>query len=147
MVHLSDSVIINRPVEEVCRIASDVANHPKYIPYFKKCRVLARDGTHIFVERTAEINGKVFSWLGSIVFEEKNSLFWFQQVDGPLKGMTGEWIFEQVPEGTKLTITHNVVFKVPVIGKLLELYAAGNYVSKSAKNTLRSLKENIEKEK
>jgi len=40
-----------------------------------------------------------------------------------------------------------VVFKVPVIGKLLELYAAGNYVSKSAKNTLRSLKENIEKEK
>ena len=55
MVHLSDSVIINRPVEEVYRIASDVANHPKYIPYFKKCRVLARDGTHIFVERTAEI--------------------------------------------------------------------------------------------
>jgi hypothetical protein len=50
-----------------------------------------------------------------------------------------------VPQGTKLTITHNIIFKKPIIGKLLELYAANTYVSKSAKNTLKSLKENIEK--
>ena len=144
MTHLKDSVIINKPVGEVYRICCDVENHPKYIPYFKKCEIIQKKDNNITVQRTAEINGKLRSWVGSITFVRDKSLFYFEQVDGPLKGMTGEWICEKVPEGTKLTITHNIVFKKPIIGKLLELYAANAYVSKSAKNTLTSLKKNIE---
>jgi ribosome-associated toxin RatA of RatAB toxin-antitoxin module len=144
MTHLKDSVIINKPVEEVYRICCDVENHPKYIPYFKKCEIIEKKDNNILVKRTAEINGKMHSWIGSITFNGDKSLFCFEQVDGPLKGMTGEWICEKTPQGTRLTITHNVVFKKPIIGKLLELYAANTYVSKSAKNTLQSLKKNIE---
>lgn len=145
MTHLRDSIVINKPVEEVYKICRDVENHPKYIPYFKKCEIIEKDDAHVLVKRTAEINGKLHSWLGLIKFVKENTGFQFEQVDGPLKGMTGEWIFESVPEGTKLTITHNLDFKTPIIGKIKELYIANRYVSKSAKYTLNSLKMNIEK--
>ncbi len=147
MTHLKDSIIINRPVEEVYRIAADVESHPKYIPYFKECKIIQRDGNKILVKRVAEIEGKIKSWLGAIAFEDDKKLFRFEQVDGPLKGMTGEWIFESVPGGTRLTITHNLDFETPIIGKIKELYVANRYVSKSAKYTLNSLKNNIEKMK
>lgn len=147
MTHLKDSIIINKPVEEVYKICCDVENHPKFIPSFKKCEIIEKTENHILVKRTAEINGKSHSWLGSITFTKENTGYQFEQVDGPLKGMTGEWIFERVPEGTRLTITHNLNFRTPIIGKLMELYAANRFVSKSAKNTLESLKKNIEKTK
>jgi ribosome-associated toxin RatA of RatAB toxin-antitoxin module len=147
MVSLKDSIIINKPVWEVYRICADIENHPKFIPYFKKCEIIEKDDNHVLVKRTAEINGKLQSWLGLINFVEKNTRFRFRQVDGPLKGMTGDWIFESVPEGTMLTITHNISFKMPIIGRFMEIYAANRFVSKSARNTLESLKENIEKKR
>jgi ribosome-associated toxin RatA of RatAB toxin-antitoxin module len=137
VIHLEDSVIINEKIRKVYEIAENVENHPKVIPYFKSVRILDQNGNMKLVKRTAEINGKTHSWIGKLIYY-KDHVIEYEQIDGPLKGMTGKWIFGNEDNHTKLTITHNIKME-GVLGRLLELVAK-NIVGKSAKNTLTSIK-------
>lgn len=145
MTHLEDSIVIRKPVDEVYQRVCDVESHPKLMTYFRECKIIKKDGNKITVNRVAEIGGKIRSWVGEITFKPEKKSFDFKQIDGPLKGMTGEWACEPTSEGTKLIILHNINFNIPIFGKLVELYVANKFVSKSARDGLKSIKNIIEK--
>ena len=147
MIHLEDSVIIDANVQDVYKVAEDVEKHPIVIPYFKSVKVLDKNENMKLVKRTAEINGKQRSWIGRLIYHE-NRMIEYEQVDGPLKGMTGEWIFGDLTDHhqTKLTITHNINSPGFLMGKILGPFLK-RIVGKSARNTLTCIKQYMEQGK
>jgi uncharacterized membrane protein len=145
MIHLEDSVIIDAGVSTVYKIAEDVEKHPIVIPYFKSVKVLDKKDNMKLVKRIAKINGQKRSWIGKLIYHE-NKMIEYEQIDGPLKGMTGEWIFKDMNkhDQTKLTITHNINMKGFLVGRIMEMLAK-KIVGKSAKNTLACIKQYAEK--
>ena len=97
----------------------------------------------MIVERVAEIKGKIMKWKSKVKFNI-NKTIEFEQIEGRLKGMKIEWLFEEVPEGTKLTITHRLSLNPPVLGWILSKFIAKPAIDKLTRNVLLGLKNKLE---
>lgn len=139
-----DFIIINKSLPEVYKIASDIEKQHEYIPGYKPARIIEKkeDG-EILIERIAEIKGKIMKWQSTAKFKE-NKKIEFKQIQGRLKDMKIEWLFEEIHGGTKITITHDFKLSRPIIGWFLEKFIAKPTINKLTKNVLSGLKKKME---
>jgi hypothetical protein len=61
--------------------------------------------------------------------------------------MGGEWLFNKIPEGTKITLIHNFDVGLSIIGKLIGLIIVKRWVDKYTRLTLGLIKEKAESQK
>lgn len=143
MTHIEDSIIIKGELEDIYNLAQQVERYPEFIPGYLESRIVEfRDGKPV-IKRVTLVNGKPLGWR-SIASFQKNGLIEFEQIEGRLKGMRAKWIFEEVPEGTKVVITHDFKLNLPVIGWFMEILVAKPAVSRVAQTVLEALKRKIE---
>ena len=124
----SASVEIEAPIEEVFAVAADVEGSPRWQPEIKVAECLERDpaGRQILVR--TETDAKVRR-LGSTLrfsYERPNRISW-EQEDGDLKSVDGEWVLEELDGGrTRATYSMTVdlglmlgmVIRGPLVGVL-----------------------------
>jgi len=139
--HIENSIVIKGKLEDVYALAGDVERYPEFIKGYEGSKVLSREGNKATIERVVEIMGRQITWKSVATFH-KNEWIEFEQIEGPLKGMIAKWLFERVPEGTKIIITHDFELKAPIPGwpteKIIEA------VSGTADTALEALKKKVE---
>ena len=124
----SASTEIEAPIEEVYAAAADVEGSPRWQPEIKVAECLERDGDGEQVLVRTETDAKVRR-LGSTLrfsYERPNRISW-EQEDGDLKSVEGEWVLEELDGGrTRATYSMTVdlgrmlgmVIRGPLVGVL-----------------------------
>jgi ribosome-associated toxin RatA of RatAB toxin-antitoxin module len=144
MTKLENSIIINANLEKIYKLAQAVERYPEFIPVYKKSKIIGRENGKIIIERAALINQRIMRWKSKAWFDYNKSIE-FEQIEGRLKGMRVKWFFEQLPNGTKVTIIHIFKLHIPLVGWFLEKLVARPRIEKTAGNVLIALKNKIEK--
>jgi ribosome-associated toxin RatA of RatAB toxin-antitoxin module len=143
MIHLAHSIIIKSTIDKVYEIAEKIEKFPEFMPHVKTSNIIKKHGNKREVEMTAVVNGIKSHWISAST-TEKNKRIRYSQVKGFCKLMGGEWLFEKVPEGTKITLIHNFDVGLPIIGNLIGRLIVKKWVDKYSRLTLGAIKEKAE---
>lgn len=139
-----DFIVIKKRLPEVYKTAQDIKNQHEYIPGYKPSKIVEtkKDGKMV-IERIAEMDGKIMKWKSMAEFDE-NKTIKFEQLEGKLKGMKINWLFEETGEETKVTIIHDFKLKIPIAGWFAEKFIAKPKIDKITRNVLHGLKNKVE---
>lgn len=146
MIHVENSILIKGNIERVFEIVQDVEKYSEFMPEFKEAKIYPINDNKFIVERKAKIMNIPFRWK-SIVIIKRNKSIKFEHIEGILKGMWTEWIFEVINGKTKIKVIHQFVVKIPVIGDMIGKLIIWNFFIKKISNKmLERLKKKIESE-
>ena len=115
---LKKSWVIKAPREEVYKIMSDFENMPKYFPKVaESLSILKRDGNNLTIEAKAKTFGRTFSV--QMETQLRPPIGYVSDNKSEI-GTSGheEFFMEEIPEGTKINYTYNVVLKNPILATL-----------------------------
>ena len=143
MINVQESIIINRPVEEVFAFVANFENHPKWESNFQKVKLLSSTPSGVGTKYQCDMKlpGQTAASKFEITEYVVNKKIAFEgEPVGPAKP-DGSFLFESVPGGTKITLVPQPKFRG--VFKLLEPLMAG-YVRKQNRDHLKSLKQILE---
>ena len=143
MIHLEHSVVIKNSINKVYTIAEKIDKYPEFMPHVKSSNIIKKQGNTRNVEMSAVINGINSHWISAST-TEKNKKITYKQVKGFCKVMGGEWRFQKVPEGSKITLIHNFDVGLSIIGKLIGAIIVKKWIDKYSRLTLGAIKEKAE---
>ena len=141
--HLEDSIIINATRERAFQLARDVEHYHEFVPGYKPGRLRKESNNRLIIEREAEVGGKLEKWESAVNIYPPNKIE-FTQTKGKLKGMKVRWTLEELGAKTRVSITHDFSFKIPLLGWILETFAVAPRVNKTTAGVLRGLKSKLE---
>lgn len=145
MVHVKNSILIEKDLAEVFKVAADFESYPEFIPTYKSVQILERQGDELLIERVGLAGGREVKWRSRVVIKENKSIK-AVQLEGPLAGMEIEWSFEEAAQGTLVLLTHNFEYrKIPLIGSLIGRLIVKRIVSRMADDTLKAIKKRVER--
>ncbi|GAX91086.1 type II toxin-antitoxin system RatA family toxin [Effusibacillus lacus] len=110
--------IRGRP-EEVYELIRDMESYPRFMPSLNEVKVLERGDNWTITSWDTTLNGMSFKWRERDVFDHAGNRIRYEQVEGDLKKFEGEWIVEQEGEYTRVTLTVDFEFGVPMLSALL----------------------------
>ncbi len=138
-----DFIVIKKRLPEVYKTAQDIKNQHEYIPGYKPSKIIeTKEDGRLIIERTAEMDGKIMKWKSMAEFDE-NKTIKFEQLEGKLKGMKINWLFEETGEETKVTIIHDFKLKIPLLGWFAERFIAKPKIDRITRNVLTGLKNKL----
>ena len=143
MTHLENTILIKQSIDVVYELSEKTDKFPEFMPHVKKSIITKKQGNKKHLEMSGIINGIKSSW-ASVSTAKKNKSIKYKQLKGICKVMRGEWIFREVPDGTKITIIHDFDLGWPIIGKLLSRILVKNWVDKYSRLTLNHIKSKAE---
>jgi uncharacterized membrane protein len=101
--HVSTSITINRPVEEVYSFWRDFTNLPRFMPYLESVEILSPTRSHWSVKGPA---GRVIGWDAEIINEERNVVIGWRSLENPYINHAGAARFSPAPgdRGTEVRV-------------------------------------------
>jgi uncharacterized membrane protein len=143
MINVQESIVINRPIDEVFAFVANFENHPQWESNFQKVKLLSStpSGVGTTYQCDMKLPGQTATSKFEITEYEVNKKIAFEgEPAGPAKP-DGSFLFEAVPGGTKITLVPQPKFRG--FFKLLEPLMAG-YVRKQNQEHLKKLKSVLE---
>lgn len=137
------STLIRGPRAEVYKLASDMARFPEFMEDVDEVTVLERSGNETVTQWVTRLAGRRFAWKERDIFDDENFHIRYQQIEGDLKKFEGEWILEETPEGTKVTLTVDFEIGIPMFAGILEPIAKAK-VRENAAAMLEGIRKQIE---
>jgi ribosome-associated toxin RatA of RatAB toxin-antitoxin module len=87
--------------------------------------------------------GRKIKWVEKDIFDDIRQHISYHQVSGDLQKFEGEWILSEVEEGTKVTLTVDFEFGIPMVAGLLNPIAK-LMIKENSGNMLNALKAKTE---
>lgn len=150
LIHSADSIVIKGNIDDVFALANDLEQRPKIFPPCRALRILNKDENKTTFEVTFSQRGRIFTQRSTrtIDYNNKRSVSSVETPVWPIKSMTIEWLFEEVPEGTKLTIINDFGVRFSLLGYLIgKFYILPCFIDQTRRAELEAMKMNIEKPK
>jgi uncharacterized membrane protein len=140
-VHVYESIVINRPAEELFRFWRDFANLPRFMEHLEDVRVL--DGVRSVWTARAPVGMRV-KWEAEVINEIEGELIGWQSTENADVATAGSVRFVAAASGGTEIIVH--LQYEPPAGKLGSLVASmfGEEPSQQIRADLRRLKEILE---
>ncbi len=144
MVHREDSILINQDITKVFAVAKDIERLSGFISEYKGLKIIRQEGNTMILEAKIKILGLTISYTSTGVIKDNESIK-YEQIKGPLKGLQTEWRFEKTTQKTKLSIVHDINFRLP-LSNLVEEWVYNTFIKKLATEVLSGMKKELEKE-
>ncbi|EQD48087.1 cyclase/dehydrase, partial [mine drainage metagenome] len=97
--------IIPGDLDSVWQMVADMERYPQYMESVDAIEVLSRDGNETETDWKVRLQGAPFHWVERDVFLRDEGRITYDQVSGDLKVFRGEWLLEEAPDGTSVTLT------------------------------------------
>jgi ribosome-associated toxin RatA of RatAB toxin-antitoxin module len=113
----TETTIVNAPPEVVYRVVTDFEHYVDWVSDLKKIDVLERDaeGRPLEVEFRAAAFGRSTTYALHYDYSRAPEVLTWYQTSGDLtESLNGQYRFERVPEGTRLTYDLEVELLVPI---------------------------------
>jgi uncharacterized membrane protein len=143
MINVQESIVINRPIEDVFAFVANFENHPQWESNFQKVKLITSTPSGVGTKYQCDLRlrGQTVTSMFEITEYALNKKIAFvSEPAGPAKA-NGSFLFEAVPGGTKITLVPRPEFRG--LFKLMEPMMAG-YVRKQNQDHLKKLKNILE---
>src|SRR4030095_9032728 len=113
MINVEESIVINRPIEEVFVFVANFENHPKWESNFQKVKLLTSTPSGVGTTYQCELKlpGQTATSKFEITEYEINKKIAFEaEATGPAKP-NGSFLFEPVADGTRVTLVPRPEFR------------------------------------
>jgi len=137
------SKVIKAPKEQLYTILKDMEKYPEFMKDLKSVKVLERNENTTLTAWETSLVGRKIKWVEKDIFDDIRQHISYQQVSGDLQKFEGEWILDEVEEGTKVTLTVDFEFGIPMVAGLLNPIAK-LMIKENSSNMLNSLKTKTE---
>lgn len=146
-VHTANSVHILAPREKIFARVSDLSKWPELLPHYRFINFLGRDqGKDIVHMGAVRPPGIPISWVSAYEADAQRLELRFEHLRAWTKGMRVSWTLNPTRDGTRVEITHNLRFRIPMLGWLVEPIVGRFFIENIANRTLRTFKEIIERD-
>ena len=134
------SIAILANQKEVFSIAE---TYPNFVGFFlPQSQIIKQSDNYVEVKVCSKLFGFYRTeWLGRGIKKPHYEIF-FEQTEGPFKGLTAVWAFEEYADITQATIT--TTFSKPNLGKFFEYCLGKLVVEKTTGKILKELKNKAE---
>jgi ribosome-associated toxin RatA of RatAB toxin-antitoxin module len=131
---------------DVYALAQDVANWPRILPHYNYVRVLSETDDARVAVMSARRNWMPVRWTAEQRLLPGIPRIEFIHLQGWAKGMRVAWIFDSLPNGTRITISHDLDnLKLPLVRtRLGQRIISEQFIAPIASRTLASVKKAAE---
>lgn len=141
-----ESVIqIAAPPDAVYAVAKDVERFPEFLPDVESVKVVARDGGRVVSEWVGVVRefNRTLKWTEEDEWDDDARRCLFRATEGDWDRYQGDWTFEPDGAGTRVQLTLDFDFNVPLIGPLIRGVLA-KLVKKNCDRMLEAIKARVE---
>jgi aromatase len=146
MAHTDNSVVIDKPLDEVWERMNDLENWTNLFTEYASVEILERDGNTVKFRLTThpdpDYDGQVWSWTSERTMDPESHTTKSHRIEtGPFEYMNIEWYFEPADEGTKMRWVQDFSMKpsAPANDEQAE-----EYLNKNTAEQMKAIKERLE---
>lgn len=141
MPHVEVTRLVAAPIDTVYALCKDLPSFPKFMPNVERVDVLESGPGYSVTHWVAKLQGRTFRWTERDEHDDARRHMSYRQVSGDLKKFEGEWRFAEEDGKTRVTMTCDFEFGIPVLAALLNPVAA-----LAIRNNIEGMLEAIERE-
>jgi ribosome-associated toxin RatA of RatAB toxin-antitoxin module len=143
--HTGNTILMRAARAEIFETAADLSRWPEILPHYRYIRYLERSPERNVVKMAAVRSGIPISWVSEQWIDRERCEVRFRHLKAFTKGMEVVWTFEETPEGVRVTILHDLVFRVRALAPLADRIIGGFFIGHIAGRTLEWMKKHVEK--
>jgi len=143
--HTESTILIQAPLEKVFATTSDLARWPAFLPHYRYVEFLERKAEGGVIRMAALRSGIPVSWVSELRIDPKQPAIHFRHLKAFTQGMVVVWRYQEESGGTRVTILHDLKFRVPLLAPLAEPVIGGFFIHHIAGKTLASFRSLLEK--
>jgi aromatase len=146
MARVDNSVVIERPLDEVWDRMNDVESWPNLFSEYAQAEILERDANTITFRLTThpdpEYDGQVWTWVSERTVDPDTHTVKARRIEtGPFEFMNIEWYFEPKESGTEMRWVQEFSMKETAPANDEQ---ATEYLNKNTKEQMQVIKERLE---
>jgi len=122
LIEIKLSRIIPSQKWRVIRLITKVGEFPKYIPCVKEASVIQKSRNKMKTKWRIQVDKIPISWIEEDRLALSQNAIYFKAIEGDLEEFRGEWIFQDHPEGTKVTVNVYLKVGIPAIKSFADAY-------------------------
>lgn len=129
--------------QNLYEIIKKMEDYPLFMEDVVSVEILEKGNDTTITYWVTNVDGRKIRWKELDKFDDEKCHIVYRQIDGDLRKFEGEWILEELDEGTKVILTVDFDFGVPMIAPLLNPILKKK-VKQNSENMLASIKHKIE---
>jgi ribosome-associated toxin RatA of RatAB toxin-antitoxin module len=143
----TNTIVIQGDPSRIFELAANIQDWPLILPHYRYVVVETQTERTKTARMGASRDGFPVKWRCLQELRPDDLRIIFTHIGGITRGMYVEWRLEPGPQGTKVTIFHELNYSIPVLGNLFAKYIVGRlFVHNIAGKTLKCIKERVESE-
>ena len=143
MPYVEATISVKCQPNKIYPILKDMEKYPGFMTDLVSVKVLERTENTTVSKWVSNVGGRIIKWTELDTFDDANMYISYNQIDGDLKKMAGEWILTPTPEGTDIKLSVDFDFGIPMISGLLNPILKRK-VRDNSINMLKAVKEKME---
>ncbi|MDD4953284.1 MAG: SRPBCC family protein [Candidatus Omnitrophica bacterium] len=124
----------------VIRFLTKVQDFPSFIPTVKEAVAIQKRGNIVRTKWHILVNSVPITWVEEDTLDLQNNALYFHSIEGDLEEFAGEWRFQDLPTGTRVTVNVRLRVGIPAIKEFADLY-----IKKILQNNFEFILEALEK--
>jgi len=132
------------PRAAIFEAAADLSRWPDMLPHYRYIHYYERTPERAVVKMAATRSGIPISWVSEQWIDRERCEVRFHHLKAFTKGMDVVWTFEDTPEGVRVSIMHDLKFRIPALAPLAEPVIGGFFIGHVAGRTLQCMKAYLE---
>jgi ribosome-associated toxin RatA of RatAB toxin-antitoxin module len=142
--HKANSIIMRAPRMTIFETAANLELWPKILPHYRYIHYLERSPERNVVVMAARRGPIPISWTSEQFIDRDNVEVRFHHLKAFTKGMNVVWTFNETPDGVRVEIVHDMMFRIPALASVAEPVIGGFFIHPVATRTLHCMKKYLE---
>jgi ribosome-associated toxin RatA of RatAB toxin-antitoxin module len=142
--HTGNSILMRAPREEIFETAADLSRWPEILPHYRYIHYYERSPERNLVKMAAVRSGIPIAWVSEQWIDREQWQVRFRHLKAFTKGMEVVWTFEDTAEGVRVSILHDLEFRVRALAPLADRIIGGFFIEHIAGRTLECMKQYLE---
>jgi ribosome-associated toxin RatA of RatAB toxin-antitoxin module len=144
--HRVNSIVMCAPKQRIFETAADLEKWPTFLPHYRFIHYYERGLERNVVRMAARRDFIPISWVSEEIIDRSKLEVRFRHLKAWTKGMEVVWTFAETDEGIRVSIFHDLHFRVPTLAPLAEPMIGDFFIGHIANQTLKHMKTHVERE-
>ena len=144
--HQVNSIVMCAPKQRVFETAANLEKWPTFLPHYRFIHYYERGPERNVVRMAARRDFIPISWVSEEIIDRSKLEVRFRHLKAWTKGMEVIWTFAETDEGIRVSIFHDLHFRIPALAPLAEPIIGDFFIGHIANQTLKHMKTHVERE-
>lgn len=132
------------PRSIIFETAADLSRWPEFLPHYRYIRYFEKSPERNVVKMAAVRSGIPISWVSEQWIDRERCEVRFRHLKAFTKGMEVVWTFEETGGGVRVTILHDLEFRIRALAPVADRIIGGFFIEHIAGRTLACMKKHLE---